>query len=110
MTTTRIDEAALPPLPALPPGVRSRIVDNHNGLRMHVLEAGFEGGPRPAWHFLLTSRPVYAFGVPVGTLSIGFSRLDAIVVGGLILAVGGAMFTVGTVLYALCDSKKEQVV
>ncbi len=51
----------------------------------------FEGGPRPAWHFVLTSRPVYAFGVPVGTLSIGFSRLDAIAVGALILAVGSAM-------------------
>src|SRR5712671_6584227 len=26
----------------LPPGIRSRSVDNINGLRMHVLEAGFE--------------------------------------------------------------------
>jgi pimeloyl-ACP methyl ester carboxylesterase len=26
----------------LPPGIRSRFVDNVNGLRMHVLEAGFE--------------------------------------------------------------------
>ena len=34
----------------LPDGVRSRFVDNINGLRVHVLEAGFEGeGPtRPA--------------------------------------------------------------
>jgi pimeloyl-ACP methyl ester carboxylesterase len=32
------------PLPAipLPPGIRSRYVDDINGLRMHVLEAGFE--------------------------------------------------------------------
>ena len=30
---------ALPDLP-LPPGTRARVVDNHNGLRMHVLEAG----------------------------------------------------------------------
>ena len=37
---------ALPPLP-LPPGVRSRFVDNHRGLHVHVLEAGFEGGGRP---------------------------------------------------------------
>jgi len=37
---------ALPALP-LPPGVRSRVVANHNGLQMHVLEAGFESGPRP---------------------------------------------------------------
>jgi len=38
--------AALPALP-LPTGIRSRVVDNHNGLRMHVLEAGFEAGDRP---------------------------------------------------------------
>jgi pimeloyl-ACP methyl ester carboxylesterase len=31
----------------LPIGVRSRFVDNNNGLRMHLLEAGFEGGRRP---------------------------------------------------------------
>ena len=31
----------------LPPGIRSRFVDNGNGLVMHVLEAGFEGGGRP---------------------------------------------------------------
>ena len=28
----------------LPPGIRSRFVENVNGLRMHVLEAGFEEG------------------------------------------------------------------
>ena len=32
----------------LPPGVRSRFVDGINGLRMHVLEAGYEGDPRPS--------------------------------------------------------------
>ena len=32
----------------LPPGIRSRFVDNINGLRMHVLEAGFEVKGRPA--------------------------------------------------------------
>ena len=32
----------------LPAGVRSRFVDNVNGLRMHVLEAGFEVRNRPA--------------------------------------------------------------
>ncbi len=32
----------------LPEGVRSRFVDNHHGLRVHFLEAGFEGGDRPA--------------------------------------------------------------
>jgi pimeloyl-ACP methyl ester carboxylesterase len=31
----------------LPPGIRSRFVDNVNGLTMHVLEAGFESGDRP---------------------------------------------------------------
>jgi len=31
----------------LPSGVRSRFVDNINGLRMHVLEAGYEGDNRP---------------------------------------------------------------
>jgi pimeloyl-ACP methyl ester carboxylesterase len=38
------------PLPAavLPPGIRSRFVDNVNGLRMHILEAGFETAGRPA--------------------------------------------------------------
>ena len=38
------DAASLPPYgnSALPPGVRSRIVSNINGLAMHVLEAGFE--------------------------------------------------------------------
>jgi pimeloyl-ACP methyl ester carboxylesterase len=32
---------------ALPPSIRSRFVDGINGLRMHVLEAGFETGGRP---------------------------------------------------------------
>jgi pimeloyl-ACP methyl ester carboxylesterase len=32
---------SLPDIP-LPPGIRSRFVENVNGLRMHVLEAGFE--------------------------------------------------------------------
>src|SRR5579863_10207780 len=31
----------------LPPGMRSRFVSEVNGLRMHVLEAGFEGAGRP---------------------------------------------------------------
>ncbi|HEY8336635.1 MAG TPA: alpha/beta hydrolase [Tardiphaga sp.] len=31
----------------LPPGIRSRFVENINGLRMHVLEAGFETKGRP---------------------------------------------------------------
>ncbi len=39
----------LPPLDpsVLPPGVRSRFVAGINGLRMHILEAGFESPDRP---------------------------------------------------------------
>jgi pimeloyl-ACP methyl ester carboxylesterase len=39
----------MPTLPAipLPPGIRSRFVENINGLRMHVLEAGYETRGRP---------------------------------------------------------------
>src|SRR6187399_2484603 len=37
----------LPDIP-LPASIRSRTVDNINGLRMHVLEAGFETSGRPA--------------------------------------------------------------
>src|SRR6266852_6950893 len=39
----------LPPLEnaVLPAGIRSRFVDGVNGLRMHVLEAGFEEKDRP---------------------------------------------------------------
>jgi pimeloyl-ACP methyl ester carboxylesterase len=41
--------AALAPYPEtwLPPGIRSRFVDSVNGMRMHVLEAGFESPGRP---------------------------------------------------------------
>ncbi|MFP6744412.1 MAG: alpha/beta hydrolase [Alphaproteobacteria bacterium] len=31
----------------LPPGIRARFIDNGNGLKMHVLEAGFEDAGRP---------------------------------------------------------------
>ena len=39
----------LPPLPQsfLPSGIRSRFVDNNNGLTMHILEAGHETANRP---------------------------------------------------------------
>ena len=36
----------------LPAGIRSRLVNNINGLRMHVLEAGFESANRPGVLFL----------------------------------------------------------
>ena len=45
---------------ALPPGVRSRFVDNVNGLRMHVLEAGFDTPGRPAL-LLLHGYPELAY-------------------------------------------------
>jgi pimeloyl-ACP methyl ester carboxylesterase len=42
-------DAGLAPLEAaLPAGVRSRFVDGVNGLRVHLLEAGFETAGRPA--------------------------------------------------------------
>lgn len=46
---TEPSPAALPPLDpdVLPAGVRSRFADGVNGLRIHVLEAGFEGPERP---------------------------------------------------------------
>ena len=44
------DIASLPPYGngTLPPGIRSRIVANVNGLTVHILEAGFEASGRPA--------------------------------------------------------------
>src|SRR6201991_4204785 len=49
----------LPDLP-LPPTVRSRYVDGINGLRMHVLEAGFETKGRPCL-LLLNGFPELAY-------------------------------------------------
>jgi pimeloyl-ACP methyl ester carboxylesterase len=40
-------EIAALPQSVLSPGIRSRFVDNNNGLRMHILEAGFEHKSRP---------------------------------------------------------------
>ena len=36
----------------LPPGIRSRYVKNNNGVKMHILEAGFEEERRPSVVFL----------------------------------------------------------
>ena len=44
----------------LPEGVRSRLIDDVNGLRMHVLEAGFEDAGRPCL-LLLHGFPELAF-------------------------------------------------
>src|SRR5450759_3743927 len=49
----------LPDIP-LPSGIRSRFVENINGLRMHVLEAGFETKHRPCV-LLLHGFPELAF-------------------------------------------------
>src|SRR6202795_1801160 len=50
---------SLPDIP-LPSTIRSRYVDNINGLRMHVLEAGFETAGRPCL-LLLHGFPELAF-------------------------------------------------
>jgi pimeloyl-ACP methyl ester carboxylesterase len=52
----------MPSLPAipLPPGIRSRFVENINGLRLHVLEAGYETKGRPCV-LLLHGFPELAF-------------------------------------------------
>src|ERR1700709_375012 len=50
---------ALPDIP-LPATIRSRYVENINGLRMHVLEAGFETKGRPCL-LLLHGFPELAF-------------------------------------------------
>ena len=44
----------------LPPGIRARFVEDVNGLRMHVLEAGFDGAERPCL-LLLHGFPELAF-------------------------------------------------
>ena len=53
------DAATLPAIP-LPSGIRSRYVDDINGLSMHVLEAGFETKGRPCV-LLLHGFPELAF-------------------------------------------------
>ena len=54
-----MNTTSLPPIP-LPPSIRSRTVDGINGLRMHVLEAGFETRGRPCL-LLLHGFPELAF-------------------------------------------------
>lgn len=44
----------------LPPEIRSRLIDNSNGLAMHILEAGFDGEDRPCI-LLLHGFPELAF-------------------------------------------------
>ena len=56
---------------SLPPGIRSRFVNNSNGLTMHMLEAGFEAPGRPCV-LLLHGFPELA----KGDAAAGFSRLS----------------------------------
>ena len=53
----------VPPLPSevLPAGIRSRFVSDVNGLRMHVLEAGFGGAGPAAASCLLHGFPELAY-------------------------------------------------
>lgn len=44
----------------LPDGIRSRFIENVNGLRMHILESGFDAGERPCL-LLLHGFPELAF-------------------------------------------------
>jgi pimeloyl-ACP methyl ester carboxylesterase len=48
--TTKASVASLPPCggATLPAGIRSRLIDNVNGMTVHILEAGFETAGRPA--------------------------------------------------------------
>ena len=54
-----MNQIALPEIP-LPPDIRSRFVEDINGLRMHVLEAGYETRGRPCI-LLLHGFPELAF-------------------------------------------------
>jgi pimeloyl-ACP methyl ester carboxylesterase len=47
--TVRTDLSTLPPYGngTIPPGIRSRVVANVNGLNVHLLEAGYEAADRP---------------------------------------------------------------
>jgi pimeloyl-ACP methyl ester carboxylesterase len=72
----------------LPRGVRSRFVNNGNGLRMHVLEAGFDTGGRPcvvllhgfpelAYSWRKVMRPLAAAGYHVIAPDLrGYGRTD----------------------------------
>ena len=65
---------ALPDIP-LPPTIRSRYVENINGLRMHVLEAGYETKGRPCV-LLLHGFPELAYSWRKVMPAAGRSRLS----------------------------------
>src|SRR4051812_34080646 len=64
MSTMAAQESTSRPAPynqsILPTGIRSRFVENVNGLRVHVLEAGFDAKARPCV-LLLHGFPELAF-------------------------------------------------
>ena len=69
-----MNEMALLANAALPLGIRSRFVHDINGLRMHILEAGFESQGRPCV-LLLHGFPELAYSwrkVMVPLASAGF--------------------------------------
>ena len=53
-----VDAASLPPYgnSTLPPAIRSLIVNNVNGLTVHMLEAGFDTEGRPCVLFCMAFR------------------------------------------------------
>jgi pimeloyl-ACP methyl ester carboxylesterase len=55
-----LNEAVLYGQRTIPKGIRSRLIDNDNGLVMHILEAGF-GGPRRPCIVLLHGFPELAY-------------------------------------------------
>src|SRR5438093_2588195 len=86
-------EVAAYSVAVLPPGIRSRFVNNINGLRMHVLEAGFEDKDRPgvlllhgfpelAYSWRKVMRPIAAAGYHVIAPDVrGYGRTSGTDVG-----------------------------
>ena len=58
----------------IPVGIRSRLVDNNNGITMHILEAGFEEPGRPLI-LLMHGYPELAFSWRKNLLPLGRGRL-----------------------------------
>ena len=69
-----VEQDSLPP-PPLPATIRSRTVENINGLTMHVLEAGFETPNRPCL-LLLHGFPELAFSWRKVMPALAASRLS----------------------------------
>src|ERR1700731_1802688 len=98
------DMSDLPPLETavLPDGVRARFVDGINGLRMHILEAGFESPGRPLV-LLLHGFPELAYSwrniiVPLG--EAGFHVVAPDQRGGAPQLPGDSLLAMRRVLYS----------